>query len=147
MAALGLSTYRWNNNIKSILLLLAFPFLLLALLGGIFYVFGWFYIDPASGTVSPYAFQSLQLHPVLGTGRPEDLALAALYAWWPIVTGVAAVWVMIGYFFNDQIIHLATGAKPVERNDASKLYNTLENLCISRGLKTPRLYVIDGDEM
>ena len=39
-AALGLSTYRWNNNIKSILLLLAFPVLLLMLLGSIFFVFG-----------------------------------------------------------------------------------------------------------
>ena len=28
-----------------------------------------------------------------------------------------------------------------------KLYNTLENLCISRGMKTPNLYIIDGDEL
>ena len=39
-AVLGLSSYRWNNNIKSVLLLAAFPFLLMALAGGIFYVMG-----------------------------------------------------------------------------------------------------------
>src|SRR5580693_6779391 len=39
-AALGLTTYRWNNNTKSILLILAFPALLLVLFGGIFFVYG-----------------------------------------------------------------------------------------------------------
>ena len=40
-AALGLSTYRWNNNLKSVLLLAAFPFLLLFLLGALFYIYTW----------------------------------------------------------------------------------------------------------
>jgi hypothetical protein len=75
-SVLGLSTYRWNNNIKSVLLLLAFPLLLMALLGGIFYVFGWVYADPVNHTVNPYVFGSLHIHSMLGTGRPEDLALA-----------------------------------------------------------------------
>ena len=59
-AVLGLSTYRWNNNIKSVLLLLAFPFLLLGLLGGIFLVFGLIYAHQpdADGIISPYFFQS-----------------------------------------------------------------------------------------
>jgi heat shock protein HtpX len=147
-AALGLSTYKWNNNIKSLLLLLLFPFLLLAMLGGIFYIYGWVNIDPTgSGTVNPYLFQSFNLNSLLGTGRPEDFALTAMYAYWPIALGVATTWVLIGYFFNDSIIHLATGAKPVTRADAPKLYSLLENLCITRGLKTPNLFVIDTDEM
>ena len=68
-------------------------------------------------------------------------------AWWPIVVGIAAVWVMIGYLFNDTIIHMATGAKPVTREEQPKLYNLLENLCISRGLNMPRLYIVDTDAM
>ena len=60
---------------------------------------------------------------------------------------MAAVWVLVGYFFNDTLIHAATGARPVTRADAPQLYNSLENLCISRGLKTPNLYIIDTDEM
>jgi len=39
-AALGLTTYRWNNNTKSVLLLCAFPLLLLGLLAGVFFVYG-----------------------------------------------------------------------------------------------------------
>ena len=143
---LGLSSYRWNNNIKSILLLLAFPLLLLALLGGIFFVFGLFSIGPAGGGFYD-PFDTFGLQPVLGTGSAADLALSATYAWWPIVFGIAAVWVLIGYVFNDAIIHMATGAKPVERASQPQLYNLLENLCISRGLKTPKLYIIETDAM
>jgi len=140
---LGLTTYRWNNNLKSILLLLAFPLLLAALLGGIFYIFGLFtrgspYYDP---------FQAFGIQPVLGTQGPGDLAVSAIYAWWPIVFGIAAVWVLIGYLFNDAIIHRATGAQPVAREQAPELYNILENLCISRGLAMPKLYIIDTEAM
>jgi heat shock protein HtpX len=145
-ATLGLTTYRQSNNIKSVLLLAAFPLLLLALLGGIFFVFGLFVGNRHdSYAVSP--FQLFGLDSVLGTGGPGDLALSAIYAWWPIVIGIAAVWTLIGYFFNDAIIHMATGAKPVSRTDRPELYNLLENLCISRGLRMPKLYIIDTDEM
>jgi heat shock protein HtpX len=146
-ATLGLTTYRWNNNVKSALLLLAFPLLLLALLGVIFFIFGLL----TTGTPGPLnslgPFQILGIEPVLGTEGPGDLALSAMYAWWPMVFGIAAVWTIIGYFFNSTIIHMATGAKPVAREDEPKLYNLLENLCISRGLKTPKLYIIDTDVM
>jgi heat shock protein HtpX len=146
---LGLSTYRWNNNIKSMLLLAAFPFLLLGLLGGIFFIMGLVYANQpgASGIISPYMFQSFHLASVSGTYRPLDFAEAAIVQYWPIVTGIAVIWVLVGYFFNDAMIHAATGAKPVTRADAPQLYNILENLCIERGLKTPNLYVIDTDEM
>jgi heat shock protein HtpX len=146
-SALGLTTYRSNNNIKSILLLLAFPGLLLALLGGIFFVFGLFAVHSQDRFAAVDPFHGLGIQSVLGTGTPADLALSAIVAWWPIVFGIAAVWILIGYFFNDAIIHMATGAKPVSRAEAPKLYNILENLCISRGLKTPPLYIIDTDVM
>jgi heat shock protein HtpX len=146
-APLGLSTYRWNNNIKSTLLLAAFPLLLLTLLGGVFFAFGLFTLGSADSYSSLDPFQSFGLQPVLGTGAPSDLALSAMAEWWPIVFGVAAVWVLIGYLFNDSIIHMATGAKPVTREQEPKLYDLLENLCISRGLTMPRLYIIDTDVM
>ena len=85
--------------------------------------------------------------PVLGTGSAADLALSAIYAYWPIVIGIATVWVLIGYFFNDAIIHSATGAQPVTREEQPELYNLVENLCISRGLRVPKLYIIDTDAL
>ncbi len=146
-ATLGLTTYRLNNNLKSILLLLAFPLLLVVLLGVVVFIFGLFTIgsNTAIGAFDP--FQMLGLQPILGTGTPKDLAFSAVYAWWPMVLGIATIWVLIGYFFNDAIIHMATGAKAVTREQAPLLYNTLENLCISRGLPMPKLYIIDTDAM
>lgn len=129
------------------ILLVLFPVLLLTLLVGIFYVFGYIYGDPQSHQINPLFYSTFGLHSINRTWSPEDFALSALYEWWPAVIGVATVWTLIGYLFNDSIIHMATGAKPVDRRDAPELYNILENLCISRGLTMPRLYIIDGDEM
>jgi heat shock protein HtpX len=140
VALLGLTTYRQNNNIKSMVLLALFPVLLLSLLGFIF-----FFVGEFSNT--RYAFYNFDLEPVLGSGDPLDLAVSAIYAYWPIVIGIAAVWVLIGYFFNDAIIHSATGAEQVTRDQQPELYNLVENLCISRGLKVPKLYIVDTDAM
>jgi heat shock protein HtpX len=140
VALLGLTTYRQNNNIKSTVLLLAFPFLLLALLGFIFLGVG-----IVSDSREP--FYAFDLDSVLGTGSALDLALSAIYAYWPIVLGVAAVWVLIGYLFNDAIIHHATGAEAVTRQEQPELYNLVENLCISRGLNVPKLYIVETDAM
>ena len=137
MALLGLTTYRQNNNIKSTVLLLLFPVMLLALLGLIFLVTGALG-DPARLS------DTFGLEPA---DTPLDLALSALYAYWPIVIGVAAVWTLIGYFFNDAIIHHATGAETVTRQEQPELYNLIENLCISRGLAVPKLYIVDTDAM
>ncbi|MGE3624164.1 MAG: M48 family metallopeptidase [Bdellovibrionales bacterium] len=142
-AALGLSTYRWNNNIKSVLLLLAFPALLLALLGGVFFVFGIIYVRQP-GADSAALFQSLQLASLDGSYSPFDLAQSAVVHYWPLVLGIAVVWVLVGYAFSGAMIHAATGGRPVTRNEMPGLYNMLENLCISRGLKMPALYVMDS---
>ncbi len=131
MAQLGLTTYRLNNNLKSAALLIAFPFLLLALMGLIVFLLG-FLGDTDS------LFGALGAPSLLGTGDAGDLAVSALYVWWPVVLGITAIWVLIGYLFNDAIIHRATGAKPVTREEQPKLYDQLENLCISRGLAMPR---------
>ncbi|MBV9992645.1 MAG: M48 family metallopeptidase [Alphaproteobacteria bacterium] len=140
MALLGLTTYRQNNNIKSTLLLLAFPVLLLTLLGAIFFLAGAF-------SRPRELFYDFDLYSVLGTGSPLDLALSAVYAYWPIIIGIAAVWVLIGYLFNDWIIHRATGAEQVTREQQPELYNLVENLCISRGLNVPKLYIVDTEAM
>ena len=140
MAALGLTTYRLNNNLKSTALLIAFPVLLLALLGVVFFALGL-----ASGRSMP--MDAFGVSSVLGTGTPLDFAVSAIVAWWPIVLGIAAIWVTIGYFFNDWIIHKATGATPVNIGQEPELYRLVENLCISRGLTIPKLYIIETDAM
>ena len=125
MAQLGLTTYRLNNNLKSTALLVAFPFLLLLLVGAITLAFG--------------ATQ--------GYGDPAEFALDTLIQTWPIVLGVATIWMLIGYFFNGAIIRHATGAVTITRQQEPQLYDLVENLCISRGMAVPQLYIVETDGM
>src|SRR5215472_8247532 len=144
-ATLGLSTYRWNNNLKSIALLAAFPALLLLLLGTLCYVASYF----LGGTLlnARNSFALFHMASVTGTYGPFDFACAVILAYWPYVVGAAVVWALVSYLFNDVMIHRATGARSVTRSEVPRLYDLLENLCISRGMNVPRLYVIETDAM
>jgi heat shock protein HtpX len=55
----------------------------------------------------------------------------------------ALAWFIVAYFVHQSLISRATGAKGVSRTEAPRLYNVLENLCISRGLPMPALQIID----
>ncbi|HXP75930.1 MAG TPA: M48 family metallopeptidase [Stellaceae bacterium] len=142
---IGLSSYRWNNNIKSLLLLAVFPFLLLLFLTVLLYVVV-FFVTSDDG-LSRDDFLTFNVTPVLGTYGPLDFTLGIACAIGPTVIAVALVWFVIGYLFNDRMIHRATGAERAGRAEAHRLNRVLEPLCISRGLAVPRLYVIDTDAM
>ena len=45
------------------------------------------------------------------------------------------------------MIDMMTGARKVERKSEPEIYNLLENLAISRGLRTPTLRIIDNDSL
>ena len=142
---IGLSSYRWNNNIKSLLLLAVFPFLLLAFLAALFYVVMLF-ITFEEG-IGREDFLSWDVTPVLGTYGALDFTLGVARAVGLYVIAAAVVWFVVGYLFNDMMIHRATGAEKAGRAEAHRLERILEPLCISRGMPMPRLYVIDTDAM
>lgn len=135
MQAVGLQTYIWNNNLRSIFLLAGFPVLLLVLLYAIELVL------MGSGFVRvPYDYYT-------GGGDPFGYALQATIQSLPLAIAVAIGWFVIAYFANTAIIDLVTGAQVVERKDSPELYNLLENLCISRGIKTPTLRIIESPDL
>jgi len=127
--ALGLQTYIWNNNIRSILLLIGFPILLL---GMVFFL--------TLGAIWARVLPD-------GAGGPIPSALGIMAGAAPLALIVAGVWFVIAYFFNQAIIDFATGSRPVTREQLPDVYNLLENLCISRGLTMPTLRVIETDGM
>lgn len=130
--AVGLKTHIWANNTRSILLLAGFPVLLVVILYGLQLVLMGFGVIPGSGGT-------------LG----DDMALAAGMLGWTVPTAlvVAAIWFAIAYFGSQGMIDAMTGAKKVERRDEPELYNLLENLSISRGLRTPTLRIIERPEL
>ncbi len=50
---------------------------------------------------------------------------------------------LISYFYSDKITLALSKAVPVDRNANPELYRVVENLCITAGLPTPKIYVID----
>lgn len=58
-----------------------------------------------------------------------------------------AVWFVIAYFMNSQLIQKATSSRPLSRKENTRVYNLLENLCISQGIPMPKLNVIEDDSL
>lgn len=65
----------------------------------------------------------------------------------PFVTLLVAGWVGIGFFLNRSIVALATSSASLTRQEQPRLYNLVENLCISCGAPMPRLAIIETDAL
>src|SRR5262249_19793832 len=87
----------------------------------------------------------------LSTNAPLDyLVQAAVYdsiKAAPFATIGTIVWVAIAYKFHQSMIDSVTGAHEVSRAEEPRLYNLLENLCISRGITMPTLRIADDDAL
>jgi heat shock protein HtpX len=84
-------------------------------------------------------------------GAPVDyylrLALWDVIRTLPYSTAAAAAWIVIAYFFHQSIIDAVTGGTDVTRREQPRLYNLLENLCISRGIPMPKLKIVESDAL
>jgi heat shock protein HtpX len=65
----------------------------------------------------------------------------------PISLALTGLWVLIGFAANVSLINWATGAEPLTREQAPRLWRLTENLCISRGMPVPKLGIIDTDAL
>src|SRR6202035_4479784 len=72
----------------------------------------------------------------------SDLISAA-----PLATIGTVLWIVIAYFFHQNMIDAMTGGQEVTRREEPRLYNILENLCISRGITMPKLKVMESDAL
>src|SRR6476646_7460373 len=65
----------------------------------------------------------------------------------PFATVGTALWIWIAYKFHQSMIDAVTGGREVTRQEEPRLYNLLENLCISRGITMPKLKVIEDNSL
>lgn len=49
------------------------------------------------------------------------------------------------YWFSDKIVLAMSGAHPIKREENLELHRIVENLCITAGLKMPKLYIINDE--
>jgi len=61
----------------------------------------------------------------------------------PYVAIIIVVWFVVAYFTNVYIIDKATDAYTLERKENKRVYNLVENLCISCGMEMPQIHVIE----
>ena len=47
------------------------------------------------------------------------------------------------YWYSDKLVLMMTGAREAQKQDAQELYRIVENLAITAGLPTPKVYIID----
>ena len=120
MEYVGLDKQIRKNNTNSIMLLIAFPALLL----GMVYLFLFF------------------------TNREYDLGPNSLFVrYLPFVMAGVGIWFFIAWTGHSAFIKMATHSKSLERMENKRVYNLLENLCISQGMKMPKLNIIDDDSL
>jgi len=59
------------------------------------------------------------------------------------VIGVAAVYALLQYFIASKLALAMTGAKEIQKSDSPRLFRIVENLAITLGIPTPKIYIIE----
>ena len=59
-----------------------------------------------------------------------------------IVFGFALIYTIISYFVSSKLALAVNGAKQIEKKDNPRLYRMVENLAITTGLPTPKIYIM-----
>ncbi|SFH96924.1 M48 family metallopeptidase [Bradyrhizobium sp. Gha] len=126
MAAYGLYTHIASNKFRSMLLLAG----LFALVYVLVY---------AGALVAEVVINGNQTAAYYLSRAFHDLFVA-----FPFATAGAIAWIVIAYFFHQSMIDAVTGGHDVTRQEEPRLYNLLENLCISRGITMPKLKIMDS---
>ncbi len=109
-----------SNNIKTVLLVLLFPLIFIALI----FLFTWIVV-PARDAL--------------------DVTISVA-----IPTFVACgVWMLISWAFGDSMMLNAAHAHEIhdEKGEHREIFRSVENVAIAAGLPTPRVYIIDDDSM
>lgn len=63
--------------------------------------------------------------------------------WLPII----AIWWIVSLFLQKKIIFKYTWAKEITRKDNPRVYNIVENLCISKWIQSPKIWIIQDPWM
>jgi len=134
MKYFGLQSQVRRNNTNSLLILLMFPVVFIGLT--------WLF----------FFFMGLARPPEGAMERPENYNLLANVNYsfihtipWVLI-GVI-VWFIIAYFSHSSMIDKATSSRPLERKENLRVYNLVENLCISKGMAMPKVNIIEDNSL
>jgi heat shock protein HtpX len=126
MKYFGLQSQIRKNNANSVLILLMFPL--------VFWGLTWLFFFFMS-----IGIQTEQVN-LINVNR-------SFFSTIPWITAVVILWFIIAYFSHSAIIDSATNSKPLERKENKRVYNLVENLCISTGMPMPKVNIIEDDSL
>lgn len=135
MRYVGMQTQIRRNNRLSVLLLLLFPVIILGMV--------WIFLALLNYFGNGYYNQYGELVHQLDMETVNYYFLTTI-PW--VVLGVA-VWFCIAYFSNAAMVRRATGARPLTRKENPRVYNIVENLCMTCGMDMPQINVVDDPQL
>ena len=139
MKYVGIQTQIWRNNRNTVILLILFPVILLAMvlmvLAGLDLCGMLCYMESAAS------------RPCIDKVSTDIFHWAMIWDCFvmilPYTLGTTLVWFVIAYFANTAIIRHATGARPLERKENLRVYNIVENLCIAGNIYMPKINIVE----
>ena len=135
MKYIGMHTQISRNNRMTLLLLLMFPLIILGVVWAFIALLNYF----GNGYYDQYGNVVHQMDPEV----VKYYFLNAL----PWVVGGVAIWFAIAFLFNTSMVRTATGAHSVSRKENPRLYNIVENLCMTAGMDMPKINMVDDSQL
>jgi len=135
MKYVGIQTQIRRNNIKSVLLLLLFPVILLGVV--------WLFLALLSFLGNGYYDEYGNVVHMADWSTVNYFFLRAL----PWVVGGVGIWFVIAYFSNAAMIKNAVGSETLQRKDNPRIYNMVENLCMTCGMNMPMINIVQDDQL
>lgn len=124
-----------RNNMMSMILLLMFPVIILATV--------WVFLAILDYLGNPVYDSYGNVVRQLDMDTVNGHFLASI----PWVIGGVGIWFAIAYFANTSMIASAVNSRPLSRRENPRIYNIVENLCMSCGMEMPRVCVVDDPQL
>ena len=124
-----------RNNRMTFLLLLMFPLIILGVV--------WAFIALVNYFGNGYYDQYGNLVHEMDAATVEYYFLNSL----PWVVGGVGIWFAIAYIFNSSMVKAATKARTLTRKENPRVYNIVENLCMTAGMDMPKVNVVDDPQL
>lgn len=135
MRYVGMHTQIMRNNRLTIMLLILFPVIILGMVWVFLALVNYF----EYGEYDQYGNIVHQLDT-----KEVNICFINTIPW--VIVGVG-IWFTIAYFANTAMVRAATGARPLTRKENPKIYNIVENLCMTCNMDMPKINIVDDPQL
>lgn len=135
MRYVGMHTQIMRNNRLTIMLLILFPVIILGMVWVFLALVNYF----EYGEYDQYGNIVHQLDT-----KEVNICFMNTIPW--VIVGVG-IWFTIAYFANTAMVRAATGARPLTRKENPKIYNIVENLCMTCNMDMPKINIVDDPQL